>query len=158
MLNRAVFNVIVALVWALLKGDVNLVNLVWGYVLGMVAMFLFRPVKPVDTLTRKVGAFLVLVAVFLWELLKADWAVLKIVLSRNPRTRSGIIALPLELKSDWGITLLGNMITLTPGTITMEVAPDRKFIYVHVIDIENAEDVKRDIKKAFETRIREVFE
>ncbi|KKM10825.1 hypothetical protein SY88_12170 [Clostridiales bacterium PH28_bin88] len=158
MLNRAVFNLIVALVWALLKGDVNLVNLVWGYVLGAIALLMFRPIKPVDTLTRKAGAFLVLLAVFLWELLKADWWVLKTVLSPNPKTRSGIIALPLELKSDWGITLLGNMITLTPGTITMEVAPDRKFIYVHVIDIENAEDVKRDIKKAFETRIREVFE
>lgn len=158
MLNCAVFNVLVALVWALLKGGINPVNLVWGYVLGAIAMFLFRPVKPLDTLTRKVGAFLVLLLVFLWELLKADWWVLKIVLSRSPRTRSGIIAFPLELRSDWGITLLSNMITLTPGTITLEVAPDRRLLYVHVVDIGDPEGVKQDIKNAFERRIKEVFE
>ncbi|MEW6661852.1 MAG: Na+/H+ antiporter subunit E [Bacillota bacterium] len=158
MLTRVFFNLIVAMVWVLLKGEVNLVNLVWGFTLGFLVQVVFYQIPPGNLLARRVGTGFVLLFVFLWEIAKANLQVLAIVLSINPRTRSGIIALPLDVKTDWGITLLANMITLTPGTTTMGVAPDRKVLYIHVLDMEDPEEVKRSIKETFERRIREVFE
>ncbi len=158
MLYLAVFNVLVALVWALLKGEINLVNLVWGYLLGAAGLLIFRQVNPGEIVTRRVGGALVLFAVFLVELVKANLQVLRIVFSPTIRARSGIIALPLDVKTDWGITLLANLITLTPGTISLDVAPDRKQLFIHILDISHPEEVKESIKETFERRIREVFE
>jgi multicomponent Na+:H+ antiporter subunit E len=153
-----IFNLLVALVWVFLKGEFNLVNLVWGYILGAGILFLFSQIPPGKVYTKKILGFIGLAMVFLVELYKANLSVLKVVLSGNTRPPSGIVAYPLEVKSDWGITVLANLITLTPGTISMEVAPDRKTLYIHALEVDDPQDVVAGIKESFEKRVLEVFE
>jgi multicomponent Na+:H+ antiporter subunit E len=99
---------------------------------------------------RKVTLGMRLVFFFTKELLVANWAVVKQVLSPRLNPRAGIIAYPLELQNDILITLLANMITLTPGTLSVEVAPDRRFLFIHILDIADLEEEKRKIKLGFE--------
>lgn len=70
--------------------------------------------------------------------------------------RSAIVAVPLDLKSDEGISLLANMITLTPGTTSLHVSRDRSTLYAHVM---NASDESvATIKEGFERNVREVLQ
>ncbi len=70
--------------------------------------------------------------------------------------RPGIFAYPTVLKKDWEITVLSNLITLTPGTLVVDVSPDNKILYIHAIDIEDAEETIDSIRNSFEKAIMEV--
>jgi multisubunit Na+/H+ antiporter MnhE subunit len=94
--------------------------------------------------------------VFLWELLKANWAVLVTAFRPKLGIEPGIIALPIDLDSDLKIMLLANMITLTPGTISVEISNDNRFIYVHALDCSDPQGVIDGIDKAFTRRLKGV--
>jgi multicomponent Na+:H+ antiporter subunit E len=89
-------------------------------------------------------------------LIKSNLSVLKIVISPRLRVRSGVIAVPTELRNDVALTLLANMITLTPGTLTLDISPDRRYLFVHTLNLDDPEDVKREIRMAFEVYLQEL--
>jgi multicomponent Na+:H+ antiporter subunit E len=94
--------------------------------------------------------------VFFKELLMANIAVLRVVFSPRARVSSGVIALPTELTNDVALTMLANMITLTPGTLTLDISPDRRYLYVHTLNLDDPEKVKEEIHRAFEVYLREL--
>ena len=77
------------------------------------------------------------------------WAVV------NPRLdlRPAIVAVPLDLKTDWRISVLANIVTLTPGTTSLHVSEDLATLYVHAMDCRDREALARDIKETFEITI-----
>jgi multicomponent Na+:H+ antiporter subunit E len=97
---------------------------------------------------------------FLWELLVSAVRVALIVLQPNVRAslRPAIIAFPLSVKSDVEITLLANLITLTPGTLSVDVSDDRSALYVHVLHLKDRDRLVAEIAGGFERKVREVFE
>jgi multicomponent Na+:H+ antiporter subunit E len=70
-----------------------------------------------------------------------------------------VVAIPLDAKSDIEITLLANLITLTPGTLSLDVSSDRSVLYIHVMYVDNddLDEVRRKIKSGFERRVLEVL-
>jgi multicomponent Na+:H+ antiporter subunit E len=102
------------------------------------------------------GAFGLLCGVFIIELVKASVDVTVAVLSNKQKLKPAIVAVPIELRTDMGITTLANIVSLTPGTTSLHISDDRKTLYVHVLDRESDEDVIRSIKDTFETRVRAV--
>ncbi|WP_108663174.1 Na+/H+ antiporter subunit E [Acuticoccus kandeliae] len=105
---------------------------------------------------RRVGYTLLLAAVFLRELVVSSIAVARTVLRADPRSESAIVAVPLEITTDAGITTLANCVTLTPGTTSLHVSEDRRTLYVHVLDATSEEAVVDEIKTKFERRIKEI--
>jgi multicomponent Na+:H+ antiporter subunit E len=93
---------------------------------------------------------------FFWELivsnLRIAWDVLRPVKYLSP----GVIAVPLDLETDVEITLLSNLITLTPGTIGLDVSDDKRTLYIHAMHLRDGERVRRSIKEGFERRIWEI--
>jgi len=71
--------------------------------------------------------------------------------------RPGIVAVPLDAETDAEITLLANLLTLTPGTLSLDVSADRRFLYVHMMYIEDADVARRQIKDGYERRVLEVL-
>lgn len=96
-----------------------------------------------------------LVFYFLKELIISNFRVIYFILSPGHKFRPAILELPLSLKSDFSITLLANLITLTPGTITLEISKDKKSLFFHVIDVpeQDLDKAKQKIKNGFEKRI-----
>ncbi|WP_060605991.1 Na+/H+ antiporter subunit E [Aureimonas altamirensis] len=109
-----------------------------------------------NSLTSRTVAGSELFIVFFRELMISSLAVARAAFARNPATRSAIVAVPVTLKTDLGITTLANMITLTPGTCSLHVSDDRNWIYVHALDAPDTEGVVRGIVSTFEQRIRRV--
>lgn len=108
---------------------------------------------------RRIGRGLAFVPFFAWELLRANLRVALAVLRPRRHLRPAIVAVPLDLRSDAAIQLLAVTITLTPGTLTIDLSSDRRTLYVHVVDLGAGVDATvGEIKGSFERRIREMLE
>ncbi|RMD85669.1 MAG: hypothetical protein D6815_01355 [Candidatus Dadabacteria bacterium] len=107
----------------------------------------------VDGMARKTGAFLALLVSFAIELVKANVAVARAVLKPTIDVQPGILTYPTRLTENWSITLLANLITLTPGTLTVDVWGDRRTLFVHTLDVRDEQQVIRTIEAAFERKL-----
>jgi len=105
---------------------------------------------------RRLAALAVLGAVFARELAMSCVAVALAAFARRPVTRSAILAVPIDLRTDAGVVALANLVTLTPGTCSLHVSDDRRTLFVHALDVERPDEVVAGIKSAFEARIRRI--
>jgi len=149
-------NIILALTWAALQGQLDVANIVIGFFVSAGLIYMFQKMFFPSTYFRKVVLSGKLLLVFLRELIKSNIAVLKVVMSPRIRVRSGVIALPTELTDELALTLLANMITLTPGTLTLDISPDRRYLFVHTLNLDHPETLKQDIQRSFEQYLREL--
>lgn len=83
-------------------------------------------------------------------------AIVKVVLKPKLDMRPAIFAMDTELTRDWQITLLSSLITLTPGTLVIDVSEDNKTLFIHAMNIGEVEDEINSIKNSFEKAILEV--
>lgn len=88
------------------------------------------------------------------ELVKSNIQVAIAVLTPKKSIKPGIVAVPTDLRTDWGLVMLANSITLTPGTITLDISQDKKTIYVHCLALENPEAFVQSIRETFEAKIK----
>lgn len=153
--------------WVLLTWSFALQELVTGAVVSLaVALFsarFFIHEKSFWLLNpAKFGALFVYIFVFLWELLKANWDVAKRCYGGCKNVNPGLVKVPVNLKSDYGRSMLSNSITLTPGTITMEAAEEngQAYYYIHWIDVtaESGEAAGNAIKGTLEKWVGRIFE
>lgn len=112
--------------------------------------------SPPNVIRRSLG-FIHLGLVLGLELLKAAWQTLKCIYAPRGSLRPAILAVPLDAGSPMGITFFANMITLTPGTTTLDVSQDHHLLYVHALDITDAQAAIQDMKNTLETAARKVF-
>jgi len=149
---------LLTLAWAAVTGSAAPVNLAFGLTAAWgVTRLVGAPPAPLPG-WRRVGAGLGLLFFFLWELLLANLRVAATVVAPRGRLRPGILAVPLALRSDAAITLYANLITLTPGTLSLDVSPDRRTLYVHLIRLDDPERERRALQQGLERRVREVCE
>jgi multicomponent Na+:H+ antiporter subunit E len=124
-----------------LIGYLILVMLIHGGVL--------RPSPYIGRVHRVAG----LAAYFVWELVKANLRLAIDVATPEYHMRPGIIALPLDATRDPEILLLSMLINTTPGSVALDVSPDRKTLYVHVMYISTPDAAREEIKHGFERRV-----
>ncbi|HSI91657.1 MAG TPA: Na+/H+ antiporter subunit E [Adhaeribacter sp.] len=95
---------------------------------------------------------------FLKELIKANLKIAYDIVTPNYQLRPAIIALPLTVQTDREITLLAILITLTPGTLSLDVSEDKKILYVHALyaNHDNLDEMKDVLKHGFERRLMEL--
>lgn len=98
-----------------------------------------------------------LALVFLREFAVSVFRVAKLVLSPSLSMTPAAFRYPLSLTTDGQITLLANLITLTPGTLTVDVTDDRRALIIHAIDCPDVDAARADIRNGFERLIREAF-
>ena len=150
-------NLLLAIAWAAVSASFTLANLIFGFVLSAVALYLIREqVGYVGYLTRS-WRVVSLAALFVYELSLSAWKVTTLVLSPNMKVKPGIFAYPMKVDRDGEITLLANLITLTPGTLSVDVSDDRRTLYVHAIDCSDVDQTRADIAEGFERKILEAF-
>lgn len=151
-------SILLALAWTALQGDVTLVNLLVGYIVGYAILALLGRggVMP-PTLTSRTAHAVRLAAFFSRELIVANFRVAADVLSGN-RIEPAVVAVPLDVTSDGEILLLSMLINITPGSVTIDLSDDRRTLYVHVMHMRSADQTRRDIKDGFERRVKSLFE
>lgn len=103
----------------------------------------------------KVTAVFILIAYFIQELVKANLKIAHDVFAAHTFLQPAVVAIPLEVKTDIEIMLFANIITLTPGTLSLKLSEDRKTLYVHTLYLDEGsiEIFKRNLKQGFEKKI-----
>jgi len=150
-------NLLLALVWTMLTGDMSFGNLLVGFALGFMILMFQRAASHQGEYFRKVVAVAGFVVFFVYELVVSSLRVAYDVITPTLHARPGIIAIPLTMETDIEITVLANVITLTPGTVTLDISEDHKFIYVHAMFADDPERVRRQIKDGIERRLLEIM-
>ena len=150
---------VLALIWAAITGNFSSLNLLLGGAIGIVAVLLLRNSFAQPRALRKLGRIVSLILLFLYELVVSAVRVAIVVLTPDLKSalRPAIIAFPLTVKSDAEIALLANLITLTPGTLSVDVAEDRSVLYVHVLTLSTREKLIAEIAGGLERKVQEVF-
>ncbi|RWX76050.1 Na+/H+ antiporter subunit E [Neorhizobium lilium] len=152
-----VLSLVFAVIWAAITGSASVQNLLFGFALSTLALWIVRGEISATGYGRRLGRILSLLLLFFKELALSAWKVAVLVLSPRMQIHPGIFAFPLTVDRDFEITLLANLITLTPGTLSVDVSPDRRTLFVHALDCSNVEATKREIAEGFERKIMEAF-
>lgn len=167
MRDHIFLNIFLAVIWCLLQEKFDLPEFAIGALFGYGIIYLLKSIlddrkaerraltfKEYFILTAKTVRYLI---VFLIEVIKANIEVVKIVLSPKLNITPGIIAYKLDVKTDAGITLLANSITLTPGTLSIDISKDRKTLYIHALQIEDARALEQSIRDSLEKYTKELL-
>ena len=150
-------NLLLALLWAAVVGSVDPAHLLTGFVVGYGVLWLARPVLGPTRYFGKLIEALRFVTFFVYELVLSNLRVAWDVLTPKAYRRPGVVAVPLDAESDVEITLLANLVTLTPGSLSLDIAPDRSCLYVHAMFVDDVEQLRRDVKEGFERRVLELL-
>ncbi len=140
-------------------GPFEPLNFVIGFLLAYIALALaWGKNRKKHPYFRKVLLSVGFTFYFIRELVLANVRVAYYTLAPLKNLRPGILAIPLDGgMNDTGLTFLANTVSLTPGTLTLDFSSDRSTMFVHFMHIDNAEEMKAEIKEGFERRIQEIF-
>jgi multicomponent Na+:H+ antiporter subunit E len=150
-------NVLFAVIWVAVSGSATFLNFIFGFLVSAFAIGLIREQADGISYLKRISRIGSLAALFFKELALSAWKVAVLVTRPKLAIKPGIFAFPLTVDRDFEITLLANLITLTPGTLSVDVSEDRRFLYVHAIDCSDIAGTKRDIADGFERKILEAF-
>lgn len=152
-------NLLLALAWVALTGNYAPPNFAAGFLIAFVILFLFSKPQRKENYFFKVIQVVRFFFFYLWELILANLKVAYDVATRGYNMKPAIIGIPLDAKTDAEIVLLANLITLTPGTLSIDVSSDRKVLFIHAMYIEDRdlEAFKKSIKEGLERRVIELL-
>lgn len=135
-------------------------NAIWGVVVWSVIMCFLWLTTPLyhKSYFRKLPKAISFVVYFLKELVVANIKISYDILTPHYHLQPTVMALPLSVKTDLEITILAGIITLTPGTLSIDVSSDKKILYVHSLYLKHndVEQLKQSLKQGFERRIMEL--
>lgn len=151
-------NIVLALIWVSMTGQFTLANFLLGLGLSFILLWVGQRSGPQLSYFNKVQKVINLSFYFIWQLIVANIRVTYDILTPRPYMLPAVVAVPIELKSDTEIMILANLITLTPGTLSLDVSPDQRILYVHTMHLGDVNEFIEEIKSGFERRVRELFE
>jgi len=167
-MRRLIYFVIAFVVWTLLTWpfvdrEIDKQVVIAGLIASVLVAVLFHEILPkehhVFISPVRIFWFLVYVPVFFYYVMKANLDVVYRALHPKMPIKPGIVKIKTNLKTDSGITALANSITLTPGTLTVDLTEDG-FLYIHWINVksDDIEQATKFIARRFEWFIKKIFE
>ncbi len=153
------WNLLLSLAWTVSTGQFTVANFIVGLVVGyFILLFAQRAIGP-SPYFAKVPQVARFVLFYLWQMILANVRVAYDIVTPKHYMHPGVISVPLDAQTDAEITLLANLITLTPGTLSLDLSADRRVLYVHAMYIDNGDvnEARRQIKEGLERRVLEVL-
>jgi len=156
MAFQMMINFLIAFLWMFLTVSFNASTFIVGFLLGALMLWITKGFFPGRFYMHRVWAVIYLIGLFFKELISANIQVLLLIVQPKMPIKPAIFALPIVLEKDWEITLLSSLITLTPGTLVLDVSEDSKTLYIHALNYGDADEAIDSIKNTFEKAIQEV--
>lgn len=156
MAFQILLNLMIAFLWMFLHNDWSGSRFTIGFLLGIAVLLILRRFWVAPLYLKRIWAIIKLLTLFMRELFISSITVIGHILRPKLTIRPGIFAYQTVLKSDWEVTALACLICLTPGTLTLEVSRDGQTLYIHAMDIEDADLLAEQIRGTFERAIMEV--
>ncbi|MGQ7261800.1 Na+/H+ antiporter subunit E [Vreelandella sp. V005] len=156
-MTGAIWNLLLGLAWVLLSGDFSGLNLLIGLIFAYITLVLLEPqIDALKGYPARIPRLIGFIAFFVKELIQANLRVAFDIVTPPWHMKPGVIALPLSARTEMEITMVANLISLTPGTLSLDVSDDRKVLYIHAMFLDNEEELRRNLKE-MEHRALELF-
>ena len=146
-------------IWLLLNQTLAAGQVLLGLALSLLLAWFGADLRPIRAAFHRIDRAAGLFFVVVWDILRSNLAVARIVLGLvgRRRVRSGFLEVPLELRDDHALAVLACIITSTPGTVWAGLSPDRATLTLHVLDLRDEEEWVQTIKQRYERRLMEIF-
>ncbi|ANU27183.1 Na+/H+ antiporter subunit E [Planococcus versutus] len=151
-------NLTIAFLWTLLMDEnaFYLSTFLTGYLIGIGILFLMHRFFGTKFYLLRVYSTIKLLFIFNSELFQSSLLIMKQILSPKLDIKPGIFTYEHSMEGDYELTTLALLLTLTPGSVVMEVSPDGRTFYIHAMDVESSRDSVLKSIKVFEKAIMEV--
>lgn len=140
--------------WVLLWGGPSVADIAGGVVASAVLLTLFPDTAPRRRYTVRPVAAVRFAVFFLVKLVEANLVLAWEIITPWNKIREGIVAVPIRHCGPGVVTAIANSISLTPGTLTLEVDPEHELLYVHVLHLRDLEAVRHDLLRFVEMIVR----
>ncbi|MCS5562154.1 MAG: Na+/H+ antiporter subunit E, partial [Marinobacter nauticus] len=142
--------------WVTLTGSITAMNLLAGFIFGYVALMVLQKQVPVlKGYSRRIPRLVAFLLYFLKELVKSNLRVAYDIATPVWHMKPGVIAFPLRAETDMEILFVSSVISLTPGTLSLDVSDDRKVLFIHAMFLHDEEQLRNDLRE-LERRILKV--
>ncbi len=153
---QVLLNIFIGFLWMLLQDKWSFPSFFAGYLVGAVILFFMRRFFSNSFYLGTFFSTLKLLFVFMKELVSSTVLVLKQVTRRKIDVQPGVFALKTDLNGDWEIPILALLLSLTPGSVVLEISPDNKTFFIHAMDMKESKQSIIKSKMRFEKAIKEV--
>lgn len=151
-------NAVLALVAAFALNATGPIGLLLCFLGGFAAIVAGQAALGGSRYLRRTAAWIKLIVMFHYELVVSSFAVAVDVLTPTHRARPAIVDMPLDVKSDLGILLVANLISLTPGTLSLDIGDDRRVLRVHAMFADDPEALCKALKSGMERWVIDAVE
>jgi multicomponent K+:H+ antiporter subunit E len=157
LLPHPLLSAVLALVWVLLNNSFDGLTLAGGGLLGVLIPAVTTRFWPGAPTVVRPGAWLRLLGRLLTDIVTANLSVAAIILHPGYRPRTALVAYPLTVRGAVPVTLLSSIISLTPGTVTVDVDRGRRYLHIHCLDLDDEAALVERIRERYERLLEEVF-
>jgi multicomponent K+:H+ antiporter subunit E len=144
-------------VWLLLNHSLSAGHILLGAAFGFLIPLFTRRFFPEPVYLSRPGTILRFLVTVLWDIVAASITVARLSLGPMSKLKPRFVRIPVALDDDFALTALASTISLTPGTVSAEIAPDRGHILIHALNVDDEAALVRTIKERYEVPIKEIF-
>ena len=154
-MNLFLLNVLLAFAWAFVNGSSAPRDVAVGFLVGFVILWLAAPQQARAAYHGRVAKVIPFGLWYVRELVLCNVRVARDVLTPVLRNQPGIVSIPLDVETDAEITAVTNLVSLTPGSLSLSLSKDRRNLYVHLMDVDPAqvEQLRHEVKSGIERRV-----
>jgi multicomponent K+:H+ antiporter subunit E len=155
-----IFALVMLAMWLLLNSSISLAHIILGAVISSLLLLAAYPLRPLQPRMRRGPVLLRLAFKVLIDVIRSNIGVARVILGLTGREEihSGFMQIPLDLRDPHGLSVLAMIITCTPGTVWVELSPDRSMLTIHVLDLVDESEWIERIKNRYERALIEVFQ
>ena len=157
LLPRPLLSVTLFLLWAVITNAASLALLLLGGLLAIALPLLTLPFWPDPPRLVRPWRAVRFLAVFATDIVTANWRVARQVIGPLCGLSPALVEVPLDLRDPFLATLLGSIVSLTPGTVAIDVDQQRWIMLVHALDAPDPQALVREIKDRYELPLKEMF-
>lgn len=157
LVPRPGLSIALFLLWAALTNAGSAGTLLLGLMLALVLPYIVSPFWPDALRVKRPGVALKFATRIAWDMLLANWAVARRVVGPVTELHPAFVEVPLDLRDPFAATVLGSIVSLTPGTVSIDVDRERWVLQLHALDAPDPAALIRQIKQDYEKPIREIF-
>ncbi len=157
MIKYFLMNLLLSFIWVALQGSLLYSNFIFGYLLGFGVLWIMNRNETDQRYFYRVPKIISFFFFFLYELIRANIQVAYDVITPKYFFKPGIVRYPVNAQTDFEINVLSTFISLTPGTLILDISDDKKAIYIHVMYLKDEEHFIRSLKTGVERKLLELI-
>jgi multicomponent K+:H+ antiporter subunit E len=157
-LPAPLLSALLLVVWLLLNNTLDPAQIVLGALLAIVVPRFTERLRPERPRIRKPLVIARLGLVVLWDIVLSNIEVARRILGPEEAIKPAFVWMPLELTDPHAIVSLAGIITMTPGTLSAELSPDRRYLLVHAFNVDDESALIAQMKARYEAPLKEIFE